>query len=95
MELELAQRVTKQPMRCVTLPFVVAAVEIRDPSVRLQALRNVEKYVDHFTPVVQKATKKFLSTVWHERDAKMTTCWFDSVSKPCVVLDSIDATCFT
>ncbi|KAE8451395.1 hypothetical protein EG329_004024 [Mollisiaceae sp. DMI_Dod_QoI] len=94
MELELARKFTKQSIRCVTLPFIVAAVEIRDHSARLKALQNVDQYVDQYTPVVQKATKTFLERVWHERDVKITTCWFDSVSKPCVVLDSINAACF-
>jgi hypothetical protein len=94
MELELAHRVTKRPTRYVTIPFIAAAVEIRNPNARLKALRNVDEYVDQFTPVVQEATKIFLERVWHERDVKITSCWFDSVSKPCVVLSSIDATCF-
>ncbi|KAE9966717.1 hypothetical protein BLS_006852 [Venturia inaequalis] len=32
MELDLARRITKQPTRCVTIPFIAAAVEIRDPT---------------------------------------------------------------
>ncbi|KUJ24626.1 uncharacterized protein LY89DRAFT_25815 [Mollisia scopiformis] len=94
MELELARKFTKQSIRCVTMPFIAAAIEIRDPSARLKALKNVDEYVDQFTPVVQEATRTFLERVWHERDVKITTCWFDSLSKPCVVLNSIDAACF-
>lgn len=94
MELELARQITKQPIRCVTLPFIIAAVEIRDPSARKKALRNVNEYVDQFSPVVQGAAKTFLSRVWHERDINVTCCWFDSVYKPCAVLHSIDAACF-
>lgn len=94
MELELAHRITKQSIRCVTLPFIVAAIEIRDPSERLEALQNVDEYVDQYTPVEQEATTLFLDRVWHERDVKITTCWLDSVYKPCVVLNSIDAACF-
>ncbi|KAF2234871.1 hypothetical protein EV356DRAFT_501144 [Viridothelium virens] len=91
MELKLAQRVTKRPMQCVTLPFLVAAIEIRDPMKRVEAFQTVEDYVDRFAPLVQKAAKTFLSRVWRERDSLLTSCWFDSVYKPCVVLHYTDA----
>ncbi|KAL9082856.1 MAG: hypothetical protein Q9165_008755 [Trypethelium subeluteriae] len=90
-ELNLAQWVTKRPMQCVTLPFVVAAIEIQDPSTRVEALRAVEHYVDRFAPLVQKAVKTFLSRVWRDRDLHITSYWFDSVYKPCVVLHYTDA----
>ncbi|KAI9691936.1 MAG: hypothetical protein M1822_008009 [Bathelium mastoideum] len=91
MELKLAQRITKRPMQCVTLPYIVAAIEIRDPSTRVEALQAVEDYVDRFAPLVQKAVKTFLSRVWHERDLHPAYYWFDSVYKPCVVLHYTDA----
>jgi hypothetical protein len=91
MELELARRITKQSIRFVTLPFIVAAIEIRDPVTRIRAIQNVDEYVDQFMPVVQKVTKVFLSRVWHERDTQTTSSWFDSVHKPCVILDSVEA----
>jgi hypothetical protein len=94
MELDLAQRVTKRSMRFVTLPFMVAAVEIRDASLRIKTLQHVDDYVDHYAPVLQKAMKTFLSRVWRERDVNLTSRWFDSMHKPCPVLHSIDATCF-
>jgi hypothetical protein len=94
MEFELAHRMTKRPIQCVTLPFIVAAVEVRTKEARVRTLRIVDDYVDKFTPVVQQATKTFLSRVWRERDLKTTSCWFDSVSKPCAVLHSIDVACF-
>lgn len=91
MELDLAHGVSHQPVRFVTLPFIVAAVEVRDPAERIKVVSNVDLYVDQFTPVVQKATKSFLWKVWQERDAGTNCTWFDSVHKPCVVLDSIEA----
>lgn len=95
MEFEMAKRVTKRPLRFVTLPFIVAAVEVRDDSLRFKTLQRVDDYVDHYAPFMQKATKKFLSRVWHERDLDLTSRWFDSIHKPCPVMDSIDATCFS
>jgi hypothetical protein len=89
MDLELAQRISNQPVRFVTLPFIIAAVEVRDPAEREKAFRNVDRYVDQFTPVVQKATKIFLSRIWHERDLHTNFSWLDSIHKPCVVLDAI------
>jgi hypothetical protein len=92
MEIELAHSVTKRNIRCVTLPFLVAAVEIRDPNARLKVLQNVDNFVDQFAPVVKGAITTFLERVWLGRDMKTTACWFDSVCKPCVVLESINAT---
>ncbi|KAL3421665.1 hypothetical protein PVAG01_05821 [Phlyctema vagabunda] len=94
MELEIAKRVTKRPLRFVTLPFIVAAVEARSSSQRFETLQRVDDYVDHYAPFMQKATKMFLSRVWQERDLNLTTRWFDSIHKPCPVMDTIDATCF-
>ncbi|KAH7393247.1 hypothetical protein BKA64DRAFT_81725 [Cadophora sp. MPI-SDFR-AT-0126] len=94
MELEMAKLVTKSPLRFVTLPFIVAAVEVRDESMRLKTVQHVDDYVDHYAPFLRKATKKFLSRVWRERDTNLTTRWFDSIHKPCPVMESIDATCF-
>lgn len=91
-ELELAQRITKRVPRCVTLPFIIAAVEIRGSDARMKTLKNVAEYVDQFTPVVQKATRSFLTRLWKERDTGMAFSWINSVHKPCVVLDSIDRT---
>lgn len=94
-ELRLARWLTGRSTRCVTLPFVAAAIELRDPAARVKALRDVDEYVDRFTPVVQRATKTFLSRVWRERDSKLTASWFESTYKPCVVLASIETTLFS
>lgn len=95
MEFEMAKSVTKRPLRFVTLPFIVAAVEVREKGLRFKTLQRVDDYVDHYAPSLRKATKTFLLRVWHERDLNLTSRWFDSIHKPCPVMDSIDATCFT
>lgn len=87
MELELARQTTQQSIRLVTLPFILAAIEIRDAAARDKAVQDVNEYVDRFMPAVQVATKTFLSRVWRDRDAQTLCSWFDSVHKPCVVLD--------
>jgi hypothetical protein len=94
MELEITQRVTKRSMRFVTLPFIIAAVEVRDQGLRSKTLDRVDDCVDHYAPLMQMATKTFLSRIWHERDFHLTTRWFDSIHKPCPVLASINADCF-
>lgn len=92
MELEMAKQVTKRSMRFVTLPFIVAATEVRNENLRFKALQHVDDWVDHFAPLLQKTTKIFLSRVWQERDLNPTSRWFDSIYKPCPVLDSINET---
>jgi len=94
MEFEMAKCVTKRSPRFVTLPFIVAAVEVRDKGLRFKTLQNVDDCVDHYAPSLQSATKTFLSRVWHERDLNLTSRWFDSIHKPCPVLESINATYF-
>ncbi|OAL27624.1 hypothetical protein AYO22_03528 [Fonsecaea multimorphosa] len=89
MELELARRTTQRSIRFVTLPFIVAAIEIRDPAARTKAVQDVDEYVDRFMPAVQEATKIFLSRIWRERDAQEICSWFDSVHKPCIILESL------
>ncbi|KAM6481814.1 hypothetical protein HDV62DRAFT_363267 [Trichoderma sp. SZMC 28011] len=89
-EFELADWATKQTTRCVTMPYIVAAIEIQDFGSRLKALENVDKYVDKFTPTVQRAARRFLSRIWLERDNKITYYWFQSVSKPCPILQSFE-----
>ncbi|KAM0130475.1 hypothetical protein ACHAP3_007341 [Botrytis cinerea] len=95
MELEMAKLVTKKPMRFVTLPFIIAAVEVRGEHLRVKTLERVDDCVDNFAQFMQKATKTFLSRVWHERDSNLTTRWFDSIHKPCPVLNALTATCST
>ncbi|KAJ2996298.1 hypothetical protein NUW58_g1012 [Xylaria curta] len=93
MELEMARRVTERPVRYVTLPFLIAAVELQDPSARNKALQSIVDYVDHFSLVIQKAARNFLCRVWNDRDLQITSCWFDSIHKPCPILQSTDVTC--
>ncbi|KAI0160493.1 hypothetical protein GGR57DRAFT_385079 [Xylariaceae sp. FL1272] len=90
MELEMAKRVTKQSIKFVTLPFIIAAVEARDQIHRSKTLDLVDYCVDYFAQFLRKQTKTFLDRIWHERDFSLTSCWFDSVYKPCPVLDSIN-----
>ncbi|OAP60445.1 hypothetical protein AYL99_05447 [Fonsecaea erecta] len=91
MELELARRTTQRSIRFVTLPFIIAAIEIRDPTERNKVVQDVDEYVDRFMPVVQGVTKTFLSRIWRQRDAQEISSWFDSLHKPCVVMDYLSA----
>jgi hypothetical protein len=52
-ELELTKHMTKQPLRFVTLPFIVAAIEVRGTEARVSTLQAVKDYVDGFAPVIQ------------------------------------------
>lgn len=88
MELEMAYQVTKRSIHFVTLPFVIAAVEVRDNASRSKTLKLVDDCVDQYAPTLKKATKKFLCSVWRERDLNFTGHWFDLVHKPCPVIDS-------
>lgn len=91
-ELELVARLCGHAVRFVALPFIVAAVEMRDPAERVGVLAGVDQYVDQLTPVVQAATRRFLTRVWGERDGGRGGSWLESVHKPCVVLDSMNQT---
>ncbi|KAK8104308.1 uncharacterized protein PG998_011341 [Apiospora kogelbergensis] len=93
MELELAQQVTTRPIRCVTLPFMIAAVEVRDPRARGKTLECIDHYVNDCSPIVRDAARDFLRRLWRDRDLQVTSCWLDSVHKPCPVIQSIEMEC--
>lgn len=93
-ELDMAECVTGRATRHVTMPFLIAAVEVRDASLRVKALKDVEKYVDGYMPTVQRESRRFLTRIWLERDSKLVSRWFTSISKPCPVLASMDARMF-
>ncbi|KAI1345633.1 hypothetical protein F5Y01DRAFT_299980 [Xylaria sp. FL0043] len=93
MELDVAQSVSQRPIRYVTLPFMVAALEVREPSARNKALQDVANYVDCFSLTVQEAGRTFLRRVWRDRDSHVTYSWFDSIHKPCPILRSLDVPC--
>lgn len=90
MELEIAHQVTQRPVRCVTLPFMIAAVEIRDPSARNKAVEIIDEYVEDCSPIVRGAAGDFLRRVWRDRDLQVMSCWLDSIHKPCPVIHSIE-----
>ncbi|KAK8122806.1 hypothetical protein PG984_011476 [Apiospora sp. TS-2023a] len=93
MELEIAHQITQRPMRCITLPFMIATVEIRDSNARNKAIESIDEYVDDCSPVVRGAAADFLRKVWFERDLQITSCWLDSIHKPCPVIHSIETAC--
>lgn len=61
MELELARQVTKRPTRCVTLPFIAAAIDMRDPGARVKALWDVDNYVNQIYPGHPKVCTNILA----------------------------------
>lgn len=93
-ELDLASRVTKQTPRFVTLPFIIAAVEVQGDAQRVKTLQHVDDFVDSYALFMKQAIKTFLLRVWHERDTKRINSWFESVHKPCPVLNYMDETIF-
>ncbi|KAH6884279.1 hypothetical protein B0T10DRAFT_136167 [Thelonectria olida] len=94
MELAMARKMATGDLRFVTMPFLVAAIEVRQHESRNVVLQNVDKYVDCLTPTVQRAAKRFLLKIWDERDKDETRRWFDSVSIPCPTLHAIDSRYF-
>jgi hypothetical protein len=65
-ELELTKHMAKQPLRFVTLRFIVAAIEVRGTEAWVSTPQAVKHYVDGFAPVIRRATTTFLSRIWHE-----------------------------
>ncbi|KAK8000396.1 hypothetical protein PG990_012996 [Apiospora arundinis] len=92
-ELEIAQQITERPLRCVTLPFMIAAVEVRELGARDRTLECIDGYVEDCSPIVRGAARDFLRRVWRDRDLQITSCWLDSVHKPCPVIQSIEMQC--
>jgi hypothetical protein len=83
MELEMAHHVTNRSIRFVTLPFIIAAVEVRDEDLRPKTLQRVDYCVDQYAPFLKKATKTFLSRVWREPATATLNPIYDRVKYSC------------
>ncbi|PSN62189.1 hypothetical protein BS50DRAFT_650689 [Corynespora cassiicola Philippines] len=89
-ELEVAHKVAGAPVRCVELPFLIAAVEVRGRRERERVKGWVGVYVNGGMGAVREAGERFLEGVWEERDRRGEGgMWLEWVHTPCVVLETL------
>lgn len=68
-DLDLATATTKQAPEWVTMPFLLAAIEVCEPSKRAKVELDLWKYVDGISPRARAMAMEFLKAVWVARDA--------------------------
>lgn len=76
-DLDRAQNVTNERVRCVSLPFFMAAINTLDKAERLRILDLVSEHIDPTTPVIQEHFRMFISGLWQVRDASTGFFWLD------------------
>jgi hypothetical protein len=53
-EFEIGQKITKRAMSCVSLPFILSAIEVTGPSERNNILSNVDIFIDAYSQPMRK-----------------------------------------
>jgi hypothetical protein len=77
--LRFALEGTKEAPRYVSMPYLIAAIEARDSQEREWVLKEVDIFVDTFSPKLQRNMKAFLEALWQIRDNSTNVSWLDLV----------------
>lgn len=78
-ELELARSTTNQGPRCITIPFMLAGIEMCGEDRRQRFLRSVDAFVGHTFPLLRKQLKTFFEALWDIRDCSTGLFWLDLI----------------
>ncbi|KXS94032.1 hypothetical protein AC578_1705 [Pseudocercospora eumusae] len=65
----------------VTLPYLVASIEMTGLEARRTALENVDLYIDGIHPAARTSTRAWLKAVWSKRDIGPGFKWLDVMDK--------------
>ena len=80
-DLDLTTATTKQPLEWVTLPFLLASIEVNESGKRNKVLVDLDKYMDSISPKARAMAKDFLASLWNVRDDNIGSLfrWMDIV----------------
>jgi hypothetical protein len=78
-ELQRGFNVTQDRVRCVSLPFFLAAIDIRSKAERLEVLELIIEHIDPTCPIVQKQFRVFINAMWQIKDVSTGIFWLDLV----------------
>jgi hypothetical protein len=78
-ELQRGFNVTHDRVRCVSLPFFLAAIDIRSKAERMEVLELIKEYIDPTCPIVQTQFTTFINAMWQIKDVSSGIFWLDLV----------------
>ncbi|TQN67522.1 hypothetical protein CSHISOI_06756 [Colletotrichum shisoi] len=78
-DLRMTLTVSKDTQRCVSFPYMLAAIEARDAAEKETALEAMSALTDAFNARYKTGMAAFLKAVWDMRDANPGMSWLDMV----------------
>ncbi|EFQ34387.1 uncharacterized protein GLRG_09531 [Colletotrichum graminicola M1.001] len=76
-DLTMTLTVSKESQRCVSFPYMLAAVEARDAAERETALEAMSSVMDSFNARYKNNMTTFLKALWEMKDANPGMSWLD------------------
>ncbi|KAK2049367.1 hypothetical protein LZ31DRAFT_562543 [Colletotrichum somersetense] len=78
-DLKMTLTVSKDMQRCVSFPYMLAAIEARDAAERESALEAMSSVADSFNALYKTNMTIFLRALWDMKDANPGMSWLDMV----------------
>ncbi|KAK2027057.1 hypothetical protein LX32DRAFT_455782 [Colletotrichum zoysiae] len=78
-DLKMTLTVSKDMQRCVSFPYMLAAIEARDAAERETALEALSSVADSFNALYKTNVRIFLVALWDMKDANPGMSWLDMV----------------
>ncbi|OHW97907.1 zn 2cys6 transcription factor [Colletotrichum incanum] len=76
-DLKMTLMVSKDTIRCVSFPYMLAAIEAKDAAEKETALEAMKSLTDAFNTRYKVSMEAFLNAVWDKRDANPGMSWLD------------------
>ncbi|KAK2058656.1 hypothetical protein LY76DRAFT_616337 [Colletotrichum caudatum] len=78
-DLKMTLTVSNDMQRCVSFPYMLAAIEARDAAEREHALEAMSSVADSFNALYKAKMRTFLGALWDMKDANPGMSWLDMV----------------
>ncbi|GKT65506.1 zn(II)2Cys6 transcription factor [Colletotrichum tofieldiae] len=76
-DLKMTLMVSKDTLRCVSFPYMLAAIEAKDAAEKETAVEAMKSLTDAFNTRYKTSMEAFLNAVWDQRDANPGMSWLD------------------
>lgn len=89
-DLGMTTSISGSPPSWVTLPYLVASIEMTGAEERQTALENVDLYIDGIHPAARSSTRAWLKAMWSKRDIGPGFKWLDVMDQlPTICLNDV------
>ncbi|KAK1996582.1 hypothetical protein LX36DRAFT_580085 [Colletotrichum falcatum] len=78
-DIRMTQTVSREAQRCVSFPYMLAAIEANDAAERASALEAMSSLMDSCNARYKTNMAAFLNTLWDMKDANPGMSWLDMV----------------